>query len=124
MFSFRLFLFLFLSLGTVVLLFVLSTDVTYTYTRIHVQPSFPGRPPRPSYPPFYPPALDEVTPPAPPPPPDSGWAESDAGASHLLWTSRAVSVRKAFLHAYHSYERYAPFPADELLPVSNQSIRK
>jgi len=122
--SFRLSLFLFLSLGTVVLLFVLSTDITSTLnTRIHVQQNFPERPPRPPYPPFHPPSLDDLTPPVMPPHPDSGTFELGAGASQLLWPSRATAVKAAFLHAYHSYERYAPFPADELLPVSNRSIQ-
>ncbi|GJJ12025.1 hypothetical protein Clacol_006265 [Clathrus columnatus] len=42
-------------------------------------------------------------------------------ASRLLWASRASSIREAFLHAYSGYIKYAPFPADELRPLSNTS---
>lgn len=126
--SIRLSLFLFFSLGAAVLFFVFTRDVTYTYTRIHVQQSFPDHPPRPPYPPFHPPDLSDVatplSPPPPPPPPPQLDNEAEAGASQLLWASRAISIREAFLHAYHSYEKYASFPADELQPISNKSVKK
>ncbi|KAF5377767.1 hypothetical protein D9757_008115 [Collybiopsis confluens] len=35
-----------------------------------------------------------------------------------VWLERAKSVKLAFLHGYHGYERYAQ-PHDELLPLSN-----
>lgn len=41
-----------------------------------------------------------------------------------VWAARAKSVKEAFLHAYRNYERYAPFPSDELLPLTNESIIK
>ena len=41
-----------------------------------------------------------------------------------LWSPRAESVKQAFLHAYRGYEQYAPFPADELLPLTNESVEK
>ena len=41
-----------------------------------------------------------------------------------LWSSRAVSVKEAFLHAYGGYEKYTTFPDDELRPVSNSGQRK
>ena len=123
MLSFRLSLFIF-SLGTTILVFVLFQDVTDTLIRVQQafpgRPSRPSRPPRPPYPPFHPPTLDEAT--ASHPDPDL--PGSSATADHRLWNSRAVSVKEAFLRAYHSYERYAPFPADELLPVSNQSVKQ
>jgi len=34
------------------------------------------------------------------------------------WAERAESVKAAFMHAYHGYEKYAA-PWDELRPVSN-----
>lgn len=40
-----------------------------------------------------------------------------------IWADRAARVKKAFIHAYHGYERHA-FPHDELCPVSNTSIDK
>lgn len=124
MLSMRLSLFLFFLLGAAILFFVLFRDVTYA--RIHVQQSFPDHPPplRPPYPPFHPPNLDDVVPPSPPPQPDFNWSESHADASQLRWASRALSVKEAFVRTYHSYERYAPFPADELQPVSNASVKK
>ena len=105
-------------LGVVVLSLIFYNDATYTVT-----PRFSPRPP---YPPFRPPPLNDPPPSPPPPPPhnDSHWPEHDTNAIALLWTSRATSVREAFLHAYRNYEKYAPFPADELLPLSNQSVLK
>ncbi|KAG6890079.1 hypothetical protein C0995_012028 [Termitomyces sp. Mi166 len=35
-----------------------------------------------------------------------------------VWEETAAQVRRAFLHAYHGYERYAA-PHDQLLPLSN-----
>lgn len=40
-----------------------------------------------------------------------------------IWADRATQVKKAFLHAYHGYERHA-FPHDELRPLSNRTIDK
>ncbi|KAJ7918615.1 glycoside hydrolase family 47 protein [Mycena leptocephala] len=37
-----------------------------------------------------------------------------------VWDQRAVHVKRAFLHAYHGYEKYAA-PHDELTPVSSGS---
>jgi hypothetical protein len=101
--------------GAVILLLIFSNDVTYNYTRIHIQDGFSPRPP---YPPFHPPPVDP-----PPSPPLHIGPENDTGTSHL-WTSRAASIKEAFLHAYRGYEKYAPFPADELQPLSNRSVQK
>ncbi|EGO22334.1 glycoside hydrolase family 47 protein [Serpula lacrymans var. lacrymans S7.9] len=38
-----------------------------------------------------------------------------------IWAERAVQVKKAFLHAYHGYERYAA-PWDELKPVTHGKV--
>lgn len=35
-----------------------------------------------------------------------------------IWAERAKSVKLAFLHGYHGYERYAQ-PHDEVYPMSN-----
>lgn len=40
-----------------------------------------------------------------------------------VWENRASEIKKAFLHAYHGYERYAS-PHDELKPVSNTPDNK
>ena len=40
-----------------------------------------------------------------------------------VWQDRAGKVKRAFLHAYHGYERYAA-PHDELKPLSRQPINK
>jgi len=41
-----------------------------------------------------------------------------------VWAKRGKSVKEAFLHAYGGYEKYAPFPHDELLPLTNGSTNK
>jgi hypothetical protein len=40
-----------------------------------------------------------------------------------LWEERQQRVKKAFVHAYHGYEKYAA-PMDELKPVSNVGLNK
>lgn len=65
-------------------------------------------PSRPDYLPFRPPPLQNVV----------------KRPKDPRWAARAVSVKEAFLHAYRNYERYAPFPNDELLPLTNDSIIK
>jgi hypothetical protein len=70
---------------------------------LHKSLRFPGRP---DYLPFHPPHRTGKRPKDP------------------LWEARAESVKEAFLHAYRNYERYAPFPSDELLPLTNDSIIK
>lgn len=40
-----------------------------------------------------------------------------------VWEERAEQVRRAFIHAYHGYERYAA-PSDELKPKSNGKVDK
>lgn len=40
-----------------------------------------------------------------------------------VWRGRAKSVKLAFLHGYHGYERYAQ-PHDEIRPLSNDFIDK
>lgn len=72
----------------------------------------------PLYPPFRPPNPDTRTEPL-----DLQGVELDS-ASKLLWASRALAIKEAFLHAYSGYMMYAPFPADELRPLSNSSIAK
>ncbi|KAL5531444.1 hypothetical protein ACEPAG_4321 [Sanghuangporus baumii] len=71
-------------------------------------PSFWGGPP-------FPPPL-RAPPPGFRPPPFDG-----TKATPEEWAFRADEVKKAFLHAYHGYERYAS-PRDELLPLSNGSV--
>ncbi|KAF8509918.1 glycoside hydrolase [Gautieria morchelliformis] len=111
MLSLRLSLFVVFSLSAAVLFLVYYSDAPYTYGRMPGRP----RPPRPPYPPFHPPKLDDITPPH---------LDTDSDlASQLLWSSRATSIKEAFVRAYHSYETYAPFPADELQPISNRSAR-
>lgn len=39
------------------------------------------------------------------------------------WSDRAEVVKKAFVHAYHGYERYAA-PSDELRPLTQGRINK
>lgn len=40
------------------------------------------------------------------------------------WARRTEMVKEAFLHAYRGYEQYAPFPHDELMPLTNQGVDK
>ncbi|KAG6909347.1 hypothetical protein DXG01_000947 [Tephrocybe rancida] len=54
---------------------------------------------------------------------DSGMMTSDGVGKAVIrppqaWEESAAQVRRAFLHAYHGYERYAA-PHDELLPIRN-----
>lgn len=58
------------------------------------------------------------------PPPRRPQTEEADSAYKLLWASRASSVKEAFIHAYSGYLKYAPFPADELRPLSNSSVQK
>jgi hypothetical protein len=60
--------------------------------------------------------------PAPPPTlksPPPGYDSDDP-----VWSTRAASVKDAFLHAYHGYESHTTFPDDELAPISNSGQRK
>ncbi len=67
--------------------------------------------------------------PGPPHPPKWNWPpmlddhSPKAKPSGVDWDARAEDVKKAFLHAYHGYERYA-MPSDELQPLSNGRINK
>ncbi|KIJ34708.1 glycoside hydrolase family 47 protein, partial [Sphaerobolus stellatus SS14] len=82
-------------------------------------------PPRPQYPPFHPPPVTVDEHDYPRPTPDSSPDFEDdpyPSSANDLWDSRAESVKEAFLHAYNGYKKYAPFPADELLPLTNGSI--
>lgn len=63
---------------------------------------------RPDYLPFHPPTL----------------RPAGKHPKEPLWAARAESVKEAFLHSYRNYERYAPFPSDEILPLTNESIIK
>ncbi|KAG6833227.1 hypothetical protein H0H87_009848 [Tephrocybe sp. NHM501043] len=54
----------------------------------------------------------------------SGTLTSDGYGKKVIqppesWEEGAAQVRRAFLHAYHGYERYAA-PHDELLPLTNK----
>lgn len=71
-------------------------------------------PPRPTYPPFQPPPVKEY----------AKQQEKPAESQVPLWPERAESIKKTFLRAYSAYEELAPFPNDELLPVSGKSIIK
>lgn len=63
------------------------------------------------------------------------WAVTDADSSYhhtgtwkpatdnATWPGRADAVKAAFVHAYHGWERWAA-PADELLPLSEESKDK
>lgn len=75
------------------------------------------------FPPPPPDAFPHLPPPGPgrrpawsPPPPDPA---ADGGD----WRARAEAVKRAFVHAYHGYEKFA-MPADELRPISNRSQNK
>jgi hypothetical protein len=95
--------------GIVTLLFFFpgSSDNSefHDHHGLHEPPRFFGRP---DYLPFHPPAL-----------PLAGKRPKDP-----LWAARAESVKEAFLHAYRNYERYSPFPSDELRPLTNESLTK
>ncbi|KAF8582069.1 glycoside hydrolase family 47 protein [Ramaria rubella] len=94
----------------IVCLWFFFPRVAYKYSQFqdhgnhdHKPLRFPGRP---NYLPFHPPPLQGSVkkPPLDP-----------------LWATRADSVKQAFLHAYRAYERYAPYPYDEILPLTNGS---
>lgn len=81
-----------------------------------------ARPPRPNYPPFQPPPLKENA------EHKQGQKEKETVQKNIpetnSWSGRAESVKQVFLRAYSAYEEFAPFPNDELLPISNKSIVK
>lgn len=89
------------------LFFPLSSDESEFHDNhgLHKPLRFPGRP---DYLPFHPPPLQHIA----------------KRPKDPRWAARANSVKEAFLHAYRNYERYAPFPNDELLPLTNESIIK
>ncbi|KAF8582066.1 glycoside hydrolase family 47 protein [Ramaria rubella] len=110
--------------GVLFLFFVYINDTTYNYTRHHIFPSS-SHSHRPPYPPAVSrPNLNDTEFLTLPPLvySDTHWPEAGADASQIIWSSRANSIKEAFRRAYNSYEKYAPFPADELQPVSNRSI--
>lgn len=53
------------------------------------------------------------------------WQSGSSGgpAQGGLWEERQQKVKKAFVHAYHGYEKYAA-PMDELKPLSNMGLNK
>lgn len=56
--------------------------------------------------------------------PHSWQSGSNGGpAQGGLWEERQQRVKKAFVHAYHGYEKYAA-PMDELKPLSNMGLNK
>ncbi|GJJ12008.1 hypothetical protein Clacol_006246 [Clathrus columnatus] len=98
----------FVCLGYLIRYLPSPTETDFDFSSEHVP-----RPPRPNYPPFQPP--NDVK-------DDTKEKQVDLGGTEI-WSERAKSVTRTFLRAYGAYENFAPFPNDELLPVSSKSIK-